>query len=409
MNTLQLQWFRWYGKDALGRKMHGEQQALHAHILHLDLQHQGITPIWVRKISKSRFNRAQTKIHSSDIAMFLRQFATLVNAGIPIVQALANLAQGQTKAPLRRMIAHMQLSVASGGSLASAFAAHPQVISPLVLSFIQAGEQAGALDMMLERVALYCEKSSQLRAQIKKALFYPMTVIILSLLITVGLLVFIVPQFTQIFMSFGANLPLATKIIIDLSRWMVQYAWLAAIGMVFILVGFRQGYRHFASFAYRIDTLVLKLYVIGPILQKATISRLCSTLAITFAAGMPLVNSLSIIAENTGNRVFAKAILAVRDGLLRGQPMHTAMQQQSLFPALMIQMVAVGEESGTLDAMLTKMATYYTIQVDMAVSHISTLIEPMIMLILGLLIGGLVIAMYLPIFRLGGVISGGGV
>lgn len=396
--------YRWRGYDKHGQKIQGQQQAIHPSLLKLELLHQGITVTAIRKLRRSALLK-RSKTSPRDISLFIRQLATMITAGLPITQALMSLAQHQK--PLASVIADVHQSVQQGTTLAHAFAKHPQIFNTLFTGLIHAGEQAGALDLILLRLAHYSEQSQHLRTQIYKVLYYPITVIAIALLISLGLLIFIVPSFAKIFANLGATLPLPTQIILVISKLLGQYSWFVlTITIAFVWLA-RRFYRDIAKFKKTIDRYFLRLPLLGQIIQKIVLARMIDTLAITFAAGMPVPEALNIIANTTRNTMFITAIHGVQQQILSGQRMAYAMQQYAIFPPLTVQMVAIGEESGTLEKMLTKLGEHYHEQVDTAVSQLSTMIEPLLMVILGILIGSLIIAMYLPIFQMGGILSGG--
>jgi type IV pilus assembly protein PilC len=344
------------------------------------------------------------KINTNDITRFSRQLATLLNAGITIVQALNLLARGHSKVAMQKLIQALKKHVELGRPVAEALHYYPKQFSALYCSLISIGELSGNLDYMFEQIAFYQEKSATLKRKIQKALFYPITIIGIAFLVTAAMLIFIVPQFTALFTSFGAALPPATRFIIKLSEWLQHFGWsiLLFFSALFILI--RWFIKRSSVFAYKVDLFILKLPLIKNILTKAIIARFTRTLATTFAAGLPLADALQATASSANNKVYSHAILRMRERLIAGQTLQRALQETRLFPQLMIQMVTVGEESGTLETMLNKIASMFESDVDHVIDNLSNLLEPVIMIILGIVIGGLIIAMYLPIFKLGSVI-----
>jgi len=399
--------FDWEGTNKKGAVITGKMTSANANIVKAELRRQGIIPKKIKKHREPAFSfLGKNKIKPNDIAIFTRQLATMIGSGIPIVQSLDILAAGQDNEKMQALVNNIRQDVESGTNFSTALNKHPKYFNELICNLVQAGEQSGSLDTMLDRIATYREKIESLKGKIKKALFYPTAVVVIALLISAGMLLFIVPQFAEIFKSFGADLPAATQMVIKLSEWMQSYWYLIIIGIVAIIVGIKKGREKSIAFAYKFDKFLLKIFIIGPILKKAAIARMTRTLSTTFAAGMPLVDALQAVSGSAGNLLYTDAIKRIKDDVSSGQTIHVSMQSSPLFPPMVIQMISIGEESGTLEFMLAKIADFYDEQVDNAVNSLSSLLEPMIMVVLGILIGGLVIAMYLPIFRLGGVVSG---
>jgi type IV pilus assembly protein PilC len=328
----------------------------------------------------------------------------MLSAGVPLVQSFEIIGRGHDNAGMRELILKIKSDVESGTSLSDSLSKHPYHFDALVVSLVNAGEQAGVLEALLDNIATYKEKTESLKAKIKKALFYPTAVIIVAMIVTAILLIFVVPQFEELFSSFGADLPAFTRVVVNLSEFMQSYWWLMA-GIFFgIGIGFMQGKNRSRKFSRALDRAILKLPVIGPIMHKAAVARFARTLSTMFAAGVPLVEALESVAGATGNVVYSDAVLLIRDSVATGQQLQFAMSQTGLFPNMVEQMVAIGEESGALDSMLAKVADFFEAEVDDAVDALSSLLEPLIMSILGVLIGGLVVAMYLPIFKMGAAI-----
>jgi type IV pilus assembly protein PilC len=393
--------FAWEGRDKRGGRIKGKSLAPDEAALRADLRRQGIAP---SRIRKRRDGRRGGKVAMGDIAVFSRQLATMLAAGIPLVQAFEIVANGNEKAAMQKLILDVKAEVEGGTSLHEALAKHPLYFDDLYVNLVEAGEQAGALESLLDKVATYKEKTEALKKKVKKALFYPAAVLVVAVIVTVVLLLFVIPQFEALYKGFGADLPAFTQMVINLSKF-VQHDGIY-LAVVLGLLGWTFFYFQKRSKAMRefLDRLALKLPIIGPILNKAAIARYARTLATMFAAGVPLVEALGSVAGATGNIVYENAVLRMRDEVATGQRLQRAMEATGLFPNMVNQMIAVGEESGSLDEMSSKVATFYEAEVDNAVDAMSSLLEPLIMVILGVLVGGLVIAMYLPIFKLGSVV-----
>jgi type IV pilus assembly protein PilC len=393
--------FVWEGKDKRGARVKGKSLAPDEQTLRADLRRQGVAPSRIRKQSHSRTGG---RINPGDIAIFARQLATMLAAGIPLVQAFEIVGNGHEKAAMQRLILEIKADVEGGTSLHESLAKQPLYFDDLFVNLVEAGEQAGALESLLDKVATYKEKSEALKKKVKKALFYPAAVLAVAVLVTTVLLLFVIPEFESLYKGFGADLPAFTQAVINLSRF-VQHdgiyiaVVLGAAGFAFFY--FKKRSRKMREF---LDRLSLKIPVIGPILNKAAIARYARTLSTMFSAGVPLVEALESVAGATGNIVYENAVLAMRDEVSTGQRLQRSMENTGLFPNMVNQMIAVGEESGSLDEMSGKVATFYEAEVDNAVDAMSSLLEPLIMVILGVLVGSLVIAMYLPIFKLGSVV-----
>jgi type IV pilus assembly protein PilC len=399
--------FDYEGTTKSGSPVRGKINALSLNLAKAELKRQGIIVKKVKKHQEPLFAfLKKNKIKGADIAIFTRQISTMIAAGIPIVQSLDILARGQTNPQLGDLFNDLKQEIEAGAHFSDALAKHPQYFNGLFCNLVYAGEQSGSLDTMLERIAQYREKIESLKGKIKKALFYPIAVVLIAVVISAGMLIFIVPQFAAIFESFGADLPAPTQFVMMLSRGLQAY-WYVFLGVIVaIFFAVKKAKDTSPDFAYKLDALILKIPVIGDILQKAIIARITRTLSTTFAAGMPLVEALGAVAGTSGNILFAQTMNKVKEEVSSGQQINLALKESPLFPPMVIQMIAVGEESGTLEYMLAKIADFYDEQVDNAVNSLSSLLEPIIMVVLGTIIGGLVIAMYLPIFKLGGVVSG---
>lgn len=395
--------FVWEGKDKSGRKTKGEMDASSIALVKAELRKQGISATKVKKKSMS-FGGKGGKIKPLDIALFTRQLATMMKAGVPLLNAFDITSDGIEKPAMKELLGKVKTEVAGGTTLAEALRAHPQYFDDLYCNLVASGEQSGALETLLDRIATYKEKSEALKAKIKKAMNYPVAVVCVAFIVTGILLVKVVPQFEEVFQGFGAELPAFTQFVIKISNF-VQNWWLAAIGGL-VVFGFlmKKLMQRSKSARDRKDRLILKLPVIGPILEKSAVARFARTLSTTFAAGVPLVDALDSVSGAAGNVVFSDATRHIKEDVSSGQQLQFAMKNSGIFPAMAIQMVSIGEESGSLDEMLDKVATFYEDEVDNMVDGLTSLMEPLIMSVLGVLVGGLIVAMYLPIFQLGSVV-----
>jgi len=398
--------FAWEGMDRRGKRIKGETPATNMAMAKAELRRQGINPLKVRKKSQSLFANRKKKITSKDIAVFSRQLATMMAAGVPMVQAFEIVGRGHVNPSMQDLILAIKNDVEGGSSLHNALRKHPLYFDDLVCNLVEAGEQAGVLETLLDKIATYKEKTESLKGKIKKAMFYPAAVMIVAVLITAIIMIFVVPQFKDLFSSFGADLPKFTQIVITMSDFVAEYWWLVLLGIAGMVVTMANIWKRSPKFQETVDRMLLKVPVIGPILHKAALARFCRTTATMFAAGVPLVEALQSVAGATGSVVYGQAVLEMRDDVATGQSLQATMRQQGLFPHMVIQMVAIGEESGSLDEMLSKVADFYEEEVDNAVDALSSLLEPIIMVVLGTLVGGLVVALYLPIFQLGSIVSG---
>jgi type IV pilus assembly protein PilC len=399
-----LQVFVWEGKDKRGTKMKGEQPSKNANLVRAELRRQGITPTVVKAKPKPLFGSAGKKVSPKEIAVFSRQLATMMKSGVPIVTALEIIAGGQKNPKAKELFTSLRTDIEGGSSVYEALGKQPVYFDELYRNLVKAGESAGVLETVLDTIASYKENIESLKGKIKKALFYPATVIAVAILVSAILLVFVVPQFQQVFASFGADLPAFTKMIIAASDFMIAYWWLVlfvVIGTGFLFVYFK---KRSLAFSHFLDRMMLKVPVVGQILHNAAIARFARTLAVTFKAGVPLVEALDIVSGATGNTVYEKAVKRIRDDVSVGYQMNMAMKQVNLFPHMVVQMTAIGEEAGALDAMLFKVAEFYEEEVNNAVDALSSLLEPMIMIIIGGVVGSMVVGMYLPIFKLAAAI-----
>ena len=396
--------FTWEGTDRKGKKVKGESNAANPSVVKADLRRQGIKPLKVSKKSALFSSVKKKKIIPKDIAVFMRQLATMMSAGVPLVQSFEIIGRGHENPSMQELVLTVKADVESGSTLANALSRHPLYFDELVCNLVVAGEQAGILEGLLDKIATYKEKTEALKAKIKKALTYPAAVVVVAFIVTAILLIFVVPTFQELFEGFGAELPVFTQMVINMSKWMQANWWMVIVAVIGAGYGFGQAKRRSPRFAHTLDRIVLKLPIVGEILTKAIIARYARTLSTMFAAGVPLVEAMESVAGAAGNVVYSAAILQMRDNVATGQQLQLSMQQAGLFPNMVIQMVAIGEESGSLDAMLAKVADFYEAEVDDAVDNLSSLLEPLIMAVLGVLVGGLVIAMYLPIFKMGAVV-----
>ena len=396
--------FHWEGIDKRGHKQRGEMAASSQAAVKTQLRKQGIDPKRVKRKAKPLFGESAKAIKPLDIAVFTRQLATMMKAGVPLIQSFDITAEGVDNPSLREMVMGIRNEVAGGTSFAQALSRHPRYFDDLFCNLVGAGEQSGTLEIMLDRLATYKEKSEALKKKVKKALTYPTIVVAVAIIVTAILLIKVVPQFAETFKSFGAELPAFTQFVLDIST-VAQEWWYIVLG-VFIAGGisFREARLRSKPFAEAVDKITLKVPIIGGVVYHSVVARFARTLATTFGAGVPLVDALDSVAGAAGNIVFYKAIKRIRDEVTTGTQMCNAIRATELFPNLLVQMVSIGEESGKLDEMLDKVATHYEGEVDNAVDNLSTMLEPMIMAILGVLVGGLMVAMYLPLFKIGSAI-----
>jgi len=395
--------YSWEGTDKNGAKLTGELSGHSLALIRAQLRKQGIVPGKIRKKTTSIFGSGK-KIKPLDIALFTRQMATMMKAGVPLLQSFDIIGEGFENPNMRKLVAEVKLEVSAGNSFATALRKKPQYFDDLYCNLVDAGEQAGALETLLERVATYKEKTEALKSKIKKAMTYPIAVLAIACIVSVILLVKVVPQFQSLFSGFGADLPAFTLMVIGLSEALQKWWLIILVGIIAVVLGLK--YMHKRSERYRnwLDRAYLKLPIIGPLLYKSSIARYARTLSTTFAAGVPLVEALDSVAGATGNIVFKNAVNKVKQDVSTGMQLNFSMRTTGVFSSLAIQMTAIGEESGSLDNMLDKVATYYEDEVDNMVDSLTSLMEPFIMVILGVVVGGLVVAMYLPIFKLGSVV-----
>ena len=398
--------FVWEGTDRQGRKTKGEITSSNPAIAKAELRKQGILATRVKKKSAGLGLSIGGGVTPADISLFTRQMATMMRAGVPLVQSFEIVADGVDKPKLHDLIQSIRTDVSGGNSFASAIRRHPMYFDDLFCNLVDAGEQSGSLETMLDRIATYKEKTESLKAKVKKAMTYPAAVLAVAFVVSGILLIKVVPQFEQVFAGFGAELPAFTQMVIRFSEWTQEYWFLVIAGVAGTAVGFIQARKRSPALRDLIDRLSLKLPIVGSIIEKSAVARFARTLSTTFAAGVPLVDALNSVAGAAGNAVYHAAILKVRDDVSTGQQLNFSMRATGVFPNMVIQMVAIGEESGALDTMLDKSASHYEEMVDNLVDNLTALMEPFIMSVLGVLVGGLIIAMYLPIFQLGAVVGG---
>ncbi|MEE4661455.1 MAG: type II secretion system F family protein [Halieaceae bacterium] len=396
--------FAWQGTDKQGRSTKGEIESVSLAMAKAQLRRQGIKPKTVRKKTKPMFGGGGKKIKPLDISIFTRQLATMMKAGVPLVQSFDIVGEGLENPSMREVVYSIKTDVASGSGLSVALEKYPQYFDELFISLVSSGEASGTLETMLDRVATYKEKSEALKAKIKKALTYPIAVVVVSLIVTALLLVKVVPQFASTFSSFGSELPAFTLFVLKISNFAQAWWFVILIGIIAGVSVYKEVHKRSFAFREAQDKLMLKAPVVGDIVYNSVIARFSRTLATTFAAGVPLVDALDSVVGAAGSIPYAKAIRQIRDDVTTGSTLHSSIAATGMFPLMLLQMVSIGEESGALDDMLEKVANHYEDAVDNAVDSLSSLMEPIIMSVLGVLVGGLMVAMYLPIFMLGSVV-----
>ncbi len=388
----------WEGVDKKGKKLKGEMLAAGDAIVNATLRRQGITVLKVKK--QSGLGRSK-KISEKDIALFTRQLATMMKAGVPLLQAFDIVAKGHANPSVQRLLAEIKADIESGSSMSQAFAKRPKYFDTLYCNLVEAGEQAGILDSVLDRLATYKEKILGIKGKIKSALFYPISIVVVAFVITAIIMIFVIPAFKSLFSSFGADLPAPTLFVMAVSDFFVAYWWAIFGGIGAGLWFFFYSWKRSRKMQRVMDRLFLRLPIFGPVIEKATIARWTRTLSTMFAAGVPLVDALDSVAGAAGNIIYYEATKKIQGEVSTGTALTVAMQNSGIFPNMVLQMTSIGEESGALDSMLSKVADFFEAEVDDAVDALSSLMEPIIMVVLGTLIGGLVIAMYLPIFKMG--------
>ncbi|MGM0767006.1 MAG: type II secretion system F family protein [Pseudomonadota bacterium] len=403
-NAQKLESYVWEGKDRKGNKSKGELTGPNLALVKAQLRKQGIIPEKVKKKPKPLFGGSK-KITPFDIAMLTRQLATMMKAGVPLVQSFDIVSDGLENKGLQELVMSIRNDISSGTSFAGALRKHPRHFDDLYCNLVDSGEKAGALEQMLDRIATYLEKTELLKKKVKKAMTYPIAVVVVALIVTAILLVKVVPQFEALFQGFGADLPVFTQMVVGLSEWMQSWWFVVLVAIIGILFSFKEAKRRSRKFSDLVDKASLKIPVMGEILDKSAVAKFGRVLSTTFAAGVPLVDALDSVAGATGNAVYRDAIQKIKNDVSSGTQLQVSMRQAGVFPVMAIQLTAIGEESGNLDEMLAKVAEHYEAVVDDMVDNLTALMEPMIMSVLGVLVGGLIIAMYLPIFQMGSVIG----
>lgn len=395
--------FLFEGTDRKGGKVKGELSGTNTALVKAQLRKQGINPTKVRKKGISLLGKGK-KIKPMDIALFTRQMATMMGSGVPLLQSFDIIAEGFDNPNMKKLVEDIKQEVAAGNSLANSLRKKPLYFDDLYCNLVDAGEQSGALETLLDRVATYKEKTESLKSKIKKAMTYPIAVVVVAIVVSAILLIKVVPQFQSVFENFGAELPAFTQMVINLSEVLQKWWLVVLVAMFAAAFGFRAAYRRSESLRDSVDRAILRIPIIGQIIYKSAVARYARTLSTTFAAGVPLVEALDSVSGATGNVVFRNAVSKIKQDVSAGTQLNFSMRTTGVFPSMAVQMAAIGEESGSLDSMLDKVASYYEEEVDNAVDNLTTLMEPMIMAVLGVLVGGLIIAMYLPIFQLGSVV-----
>lgn len=399
----RLETYVWAGKDRKGNASKGEIMGSSIALAKAQLRKQGVIPDKVKKKPKPLFGGSK-KITPFDIAMLTRQLATMMKAGVPLVQSFDIVADGLENKGLQELVVSIRNDISSGSGFAASLRKHPKHFDDLYCNLVDSGEKAGALEAMLDRIATYLEKTELLKKKVKKAMTYPIAVIVVAIVVTAILLVKVVPQFESLFQGFGAELPVFTQMVVRLSEWMQSWWFVVLLGIVGTIFLFKESKRRSQKFSDIVDKYVLKLPVVGEILDKSAVAKFGRVLSTTFAAGVPLVDALDSVAGATGNAVYRDAIQRIKNDVSSGTQLQASMRQQDIFPVMAVQLTAIGEESGNLDEMLQKVAEHYEGVVDDMVDNLTALMEPMIMAVLGVLVGGLIIAMYLPIFQMGQVV-----
>ncbi len=395
-----LEEFVWQGRDQRGKVMKGEQMARNANLLRAELRKQGINPTMVKPKPKPLFGGSAKKISARDIAVFSRQIATMMKSGVPIVQALEIIGGGNKNPAMKKMVGSLRTDIEGGASIYEAMSQFPVQFDELYRNLVRAGEASGVLETVLETIAAYKENIETIKGKIKKALFYPAMVIAVAILISAVLMIYVVPIFKETFSSFGADLPAFTNLVFSISDVVVKWFWLIGLVIAAAIGAFIYSYKRSVKLQRTVDLMMLRLPVIGKVLNESAIARFARTLAVTFRAGVPLVEALDSVAGATGSMVYEQAVLKMKEDVSVGYPVNVAMKQVNLFPHMVVQMTAIGEEAGALDTMLIKVAEFYEEEVSNTVDALSSLIEPMVMVIIGGLVGSIVVAMYLPIFKI---------
>lgn len=403
-DSVKLSTFTYEGTDKKGNKTKGQTTGTNVALVKAQLRKQGITPTKVRKQAMTLGGPKKKKITPFDIAIFVRQMATMMKAGVPLIQSFDIVADGLENPTLRELVLNIKNDVAAGNNFAGALKKHPEHFDDLFCNLVDSGEKSGALETMLDRVAMYMEKTETLKKKVKKAMTYPVSVIIVAFIVTTILLLKVVPQFQDMFSNFGADLPAFTQFVVGISEWMQEWWLMFLFGIAIVFYLFKQAKTRSEAFRDALDRFMLKLPIVGDIIDKSSVARFARVLSTTFAAGVPLVDALDSVAGATGNIVYKTAVEKIRDEVASGTQLQFSMKATGVFPTMAVQMVAIGEESGALDSMLDKVAEHFEEEVDNLVDNMTTLMEPIIMGVLGILVGGLIVAMYLPIFQMGQVV-----
>ena len=401
----QLDTYTWVGLDRRGQRMKGEFQSKSVGLVKAELRRQGINPQSVKAKAKPLFGKAGKTIKTRDIAIFARQLATMMAAGVPMVQGFEIVAGGQTNQRMKDMLTDIKTEIEGGQSLNEALGKYPLQFDELFQNLVKAGESAGVLDTILDTVASYKENIEAIKGKIKKAMFYPAMVIAVALIVSAILMIFVIPMFEEVFKGFGADLPAFTQMLVNMSRFMVAYWWMILLVGIGSVVALIMTYKRSNKFAHLVGRMLLKLPIVGEILRQSAMARFARTLGVTFRAGVPLVEALDSVAGATGSVVYNEAVKRIREDVAVGHQLQLAIRQTNLFPNMVVQMVAIGEEAGALDKMLFKIAEFYEQEVNNAVDALASLLEPFIMVIIGVIVGSIVIGMYLPIFKLGAVVG----
>jgi type IV pilus assembly protein PilC len=400
-----MQTFTWVGLDKRGVKIKGEHVSKNASLVKAALRAQGINPQVVKPKGKPLFGAGGKKISGRDVAVFSRQLATMMAAGVPMVQGFDIVAGGQSNPRMKTMLTDIKTDIEGGSALNEALGKYPVQFDELFVNLVKAGEGAGVLDTVLDTIATYKENIENIKGKIKKAMFYPAAVMSVAILVSCILLIFVIPQFESVFKNFGADLPAFTQMLVNMSRFMVAYWWMVLGIFIACVVAILMLYNRSTKFQHFIGRTLLKIPVVGLILRQSAIARYARTLGVTFRAGVPLVEALDSVANATGSVVYNDAVKRIREDVSVGHQLQLAMRQTTLFPNMVVQMVAIGEEAGALDKMLFKVAEFYETEVNNAVDALSSLLEPLIMVFIGVIVGGMVVGMYLPIFKLGAVVG----
>jgi type IV pilus assembly protein PilC len=397
--------FVWVGLDKRGTRMKGEMSTKSASLVKAELRRQGINPQSVKAKPKPLFGKTGKAIKSRDVSIFSRQLATMMAAGVPMVQGFEIVAGGQNNPRMKEMLIDIKTDIEGGSALNEALGKYPVQFNELFCNLVKAGESAGVLDTVLDTIANYQENIEAIKGKIKKAMFYPAMVLAVALIVSAVLLIFVIPQFETVFKNFGADLPAFTQMLVNLSRFMVSYWWMILGAFIAAVFVFLTMYKRSNKLQHLVGRFLLKLPVIGEVLRQSAMARFARTLGVTFRAGVPLVEALDSVSGATGSVIYNEAVKRIREDVSVGHQLQLAIRQTGLFPNMVVQMVAIGEESGALDAMLFKIAEFYEQEVNNAVDALASLLEPFIMIIIGVIVGGMVVGMYLPIFKLGAVVG----